>query len=560
MTPRILPLFLAAACGGQPDFGDSVDAIRAAGVLSFVNGPDATLEVLDEDVGLDARAARGIVRHVRGRDNRLGTRDDDPFDTLAELDAIPYVGQAAFDRLDAYVRAHFDPAIVIEGVGMTPGQAQAIVALANTASLETLDDDVGLDARAASRIVSARPIAGIEALAAVPYVGRNALTALRDYVASRPSGGPSILRLSAAVGSGYDAVDEGSADGVRAWYETDGAASCTLSVLSAAGDVIATREDVSTSGPTFFGAWNSADPSSPWCVTPPAPAVLCSDRPVSGCYVCYPSVEVRLECSAGGATTARTVHAELSRKAYVAERSSGQVALVDGTGARQVVAAGLGEMIGATVDRRGRLFVYRFGAKAVALVDPDRGSFRDIATGIDGHGLAADPRSDTLYLAGYQDGRVYRLREGASGWSVDTIASGLHLPVGVRLDGNRLYVTDREAENAPGSLWVKDLAGGSFTRLLSIPRGADLLDLEENGDLLIVSGFGDTVTRVALNPARIVRTYEGDFGYGILVDDSDNTALITSEESNAIVRLDLDGGTTTVVSSEANGPWQMAFR
>src|SRR5688572_19051316 len=93
-------VLVLAGCGGvevAAEFGDadvvaSADEIRVGGVLAFINSEAATVEVLDFDVGLDARAARGIASHVRGRDARFGTRDDNPFDTIAELDAIAYVG------------------------------------------------------------------------------------------------------------------------------------------------------------------------------------------------------------------------------------------------------------------------------------------------------------------------------------------------------------------------------------------------------------------------------------------------------------------------------------
>ncbi|WP_341504140.1 phospholipase D-like domain-containing protein [Gallaecimonas sp. GXIMD4217] len=68
-----------------------------------------------------------------------------------------------------------------EGVTFTGAQVQATLELANTASQATLDDAVALDSRAAGNIVAARPIADMDALAAIGYVGSSALTKLRDY-------------------------------------------------------------------------------------------------------------------------------------------------------------------------------------------------------------------------------------------------------------------------------------------------------------------------------------------------------------------------------------------
>jgi len=61
-----------------------------------------------------------------------------------------------------------------------------VVAFWNSATVEQLDTEVGVDSRAVTGIVAARPLADIFALAAVSYVGATALTKLRDYVASHP--------------------------------------------------------------------------------------------------------------------------------------------------------------------------------------------------------------------------------------------------------------------------------------------------------------------------------------------------------------------------------------
>ena len=75
-------------------------------MLTFVNSPDTTLEVLDVDVGLDSRAALNIVSHRNGTDGRYGTSDDNLFDDLPELDLIPYVGRSALEKLRDFSGAH----------------------------------------------------------------------------------------------------------------------------------------------------------------------------------------------------------------------------------------------------------------------------------------------------------------------------------------------------------------------------------------------------------------------------------------------------------------------
>ncbi len=158
---------------------------EALGVLALVN--EASLQVLDDDVGLDVRAASNIVEH---------RETPDPFDDLAELDAIPYVGPVALERLLSYAEsngyvpdAEPEPAPLAEGSDL----ALAVLDLANTASFVVLDDDVGLDRRAATNIVEHRegpdpqsnadddPIETIAELDAIGHVGDVALGKLAAY-------------------------------------------------------------------------------------------------------------------------------------------------------------------------------------------------------------------------------------------------------------------------------------------------------------------------------------------------------------------------------------------
>jgi V8-like Glu-specific endopeptidase len=70
----------------------------------------------------------------------------------------------------------------VEGVTFDATQAAAVLNLVNTAPFSTLDVDVGLDSRAASNIVAARPLESLQALGAVSYVGTSALTLLLNHV------------------------------------------------------------------------------------------------------------------------------------------------------------------------------------------------------------------------------------------------------------------------------------------------------------------------------------------------------------------------------------------
>lgn len=118
------------AAGGKADGG--LSSAETAGVLAFVNQADQA--TLHDGVGLTARVAANITAHRAGADGALGTADDDAFDDLAELDAIPYVGPHALDALLAYAKdhgfVHDDGAsgfCATEHAGKTPNGASVLV-------------------------------------------------------------------------------------------------------------------------------------------------------------------------------------------------------------------------------------------------------------------------------------------------------------------------------------------------------------------------------------------------------------------------------------------------
>lgn len=88
---------------GKAD-GASYSAAEIAGALAYVN--QATAASLRDDAGVSSTAASNITKHRAGADKKLGTADDDPFDTLKELDDVPYVGPKTFQHLVEYAKAH----------------------------------------------------------------------------------------------------------------------------------------------------------------------------------------------------------------------------------------------------------------------------------------------------------------------------------------------------------------------------------------------------------------------------------------------------------------------
>ncbi|MEW5743408.1 MAG: hypothetical protein AB1938_31145, partial [Myxococcota bacterium] len=97
-------VLLAAACGVDStaelaDFDDEVELdaaeLNAAVLLAFVNAGTTTVEVLTLEATVEARAAKNVVARRDGPDATFGTADDRSFASIAELDAVPYVGPVA---------------------------------------------------------------------------------------------------------------------------------------------------------------------------------------------------------------------------------------------------------------------------------------------------------------------------------------------------------------------------------------------------------------------------------------------------------------------------------
>jgi hypothetical protein len=81
---------------GKAD-GQTLTEAEVFAVLRIANAGDATS--LGHDFGLTARVAKGIVAYRAGVDGKLGTKDDQAYESLDELDAVPYVGPKTFRSL-----------------------------------------------------------------------------------------------------------------------------------------------------------------------------------------------------------------------------------------------------------------------------------------------------------------------------------------------------------------------------------------------------------------------------------------------------------------------------
>ena len=159
---------------------------EALGLLAFLNAATTTVDVLDYDVPLNRRAARNIIHHRDGFDGVAGTFDDNLFDSVSEVDAVRWVGEAAMASLiyfahnQEWVPAGDQLLGMWDGVVFTVDEAEATLAFVNASDAQTLDHDLGLDRRAAAAIVGAQPVGSVADLSELYYVGTSALTILKE--------------------------------------------------------------------------------------------------------------------------------------------------------------------------------------------------------------------------------------------------------------------------------------------------------------------------------------------------------------------------------------------
>lgn len=139
-------------------------------VLEMINGADAAL--LDSTIGLDTRAVQGI----------LAAR---PLGSLAALDALPYVGGNALNKLKDYIPLWTAPTSqeggTHDGVAFTAKEQRTALEIANIATADQLTSG-GLSGAPRNIIIANRPWAGLGALADYSGIGTGTLQALKGMV------------------------------------------------------------------------------------------------------------------------------------------------------------------------------------------------------------------------------------------------------------------------------------------------------------------------------------------------------------------------------------------
>ena len=139
----------------------------------------ASFDVLDNWVKLDVRAVEAIV----------GLREISPLNTMQKLREIPILEDVGLMKMYDYLYIdgrcplELDPLTGLIDPPCMP-VANRVLELVNTASFETLDEEVPLDIRAAANLVAIRehrPFTALSELWEVSYVKTKALQAMYFY-------------------------------------------------------------------------------------------------------------------------------------------------------------------------------------------------------------------------------------------------------------------------------------------------------------------------------------------------------------------------------------------
>ncbi len=219
LPTTLLACSLAFGCASaelEPLLDDQDAALEdgtpeALGVLDLLNDDATTFELLDIDVNLDRRAA----------ENLMAAR---PFQTVAEVDAVRWVGNSAMNKLARYARAHGwvpeddDLLGSYDGVPFTVAEAVAALDLVNTAPETVLRSDVPLDRRAVNSILAARPIGSMDQLAGLYYVGSAMLQRIKAFVSTREIGLISDLDRTVIPPADFGELPDNAYPGVATLY------------------------------------------------------------------------------------------------------------------------------------------------------------------------------------------------------------------------------------------------------------------------------------------------------------------------------------------------------
>ncbi len=199
---RILPLcglvISLSACAEfipvqESQFDSNPGALHAEAMLTPLDPVQivnlASDQYLEDVVGLSGTLADRLVHLRLGPDRVAGTSDDAAFTAVHQLLEVDGFSWGSMHKLfTAAYNSGWLPAFdeimgAWDQVWFTGQQAEHVLRFANQLTLGTLDHDLGIDARAAESIVKAQPIANLDELAGLYFVGASTLNKLKHGAA-----------------------------------------------------------------------------------------------------------------------------------------------------------------------------------------------------------------------------------------------------------------------------------------------------------------------------------------------------------------------------------------
>ncbi len=157
----------------------SEDEIRA---LDFLNDPATDLRTLDHEVGVNRRGARNLIAHRNGPDGIYPSYDDDPFQTLEEIERVRYVGPVSVQMILDFARDRMvDPGVMVEGILFSSEDEAAVLWGLARVTVDQLTYELGIATHAAEGIVGSGPYESIVDVAAIEYVGQATLLSLLHH-------------------------------------------------------------------------------------------------------------------------------------------------------------------------------------------------------------------------------------------------------------------------------------------------------------------------------------------------------------------------------------------
>lgn len=161
----------------------TLPADQTAALLNLVNDPSVDAATL-QTAGATSTAAKALVTARAGADGVCPSSDDFFFTSVAQVDAVPGVGDATLTKWVTYGLAH--PSVgpeTVKGVFFKGWQVRAVLWGVNNATAVELD--AVFDSRSVTPLVAARPLTSVASVGAISYVGAatlNRLAATQSFV------------------------------------------------------------------------------------------------------------------------------------------------------------------------------------------------------------------------------------------------------------------------------------------------------------------------------------------------------------------------------------------